>query len=68
MPQKSSLIPKTTDEIQLFHELVARLNNQVRGFEAVVSELWYVEELDVLALALNARMKVHRFKLGCSKA
>lgn len=66
VPERDS--SKTTDEIQLFHELVARLNNQVRGFEAVVSELWYVEELDVLALALNARMKVHRFKLGCSKA
>lgn len=67
-PEKQLDSSKTTDEIQLFHELVARLNNQVRGFEAVVSELWYVEELDVLALALNARMKVHRFKLGCSKA
>ncbi|KAJ8423492.1 hypothetical protein Cgig2_019364 [Carnegiea gigantea] len=59
---------KTSNEILLFHDLVARLNNQIRGFEAVVSELWYVEELDVLALALDGRMKVRKFKLGCSKA
>jgi hypothetical protein len=32
-----------------------------------VSELWYVEEHDVLALALNGKMNIHKFKLGCSK-
>ena len=32
-----------------------------------MSQLWYVEELDLLALALNGRMKVQRFDLaGCS--
>lgn len=56
------------DEIQLFRELVANLNNRISGFQAVVSELWYVEELDVLALAINGRMKVRRFQLSCSKA
>lgn len=35
--------------------------------QAVVSELWYVEEFDVLALALDGRMKVRRFQLGCNK-
>ncbi|XP_011002826.1 PREDICTED: uncharacterized protein LOC105109734 isoform X2 [Populus euphratica] len=55
------------DELRFFHELVARLNDKIRGFEAVVSELWYVEEYDVLALALDGRMKVSRFKLGCSR-
>lgn len=35
--------------------------------QAVVSELWYVEEFDVLALALNGRMKTRKFHLGCSK-
>lgn len=58
---------KTSDEHEFFLELVARLNNQIRGFQAVVSELWYVEELDVLALALGGRMKIRRFVLGCSK-
>lgn len=34
-------------------------------FQATVSELWFVEEYDVLALALNGRMKTRRFHLGC---
>lgn len=58
--------PETSDQLQFFHELVNRLNDRIRGFEAVVSELWYVEEYDVLALALNGRMKVRRFQFGCS--
>ncbi|XP_025014823.1 uncharacterized protein LOC8277404 isoform X2 [Ricinus communis] len=56
-----------SEELRLFHELVARLNNQIRGFVAVVSELWYVEEYDVLALALDGRMKVRKFQLGCKR-
>ncbi|GAB2289629.1 hypothetical protein Dimus_023937 [Dionaea muscipula] len=56
------------DDLQLFHELVGRLNNQIRRFKATVSEIWYVEEFDVLALAINGRMKVRRFQLGCSKS
>ncbi|KAE8124048.1 hypothetical protein FH972_018959 [Carpinus fangiana] len=65
-PTASSMeMHKTSDEVQFFHDLVARLNNKIRGFEAVVSELWYVEEYDVLALALDGRMKVRRFQLGC---
>ncbi|KAK9684562.1 hypothetical protein RND81_10G218500 [Saponaria officinalis] len=58
---------KTSDDVQMFHELVARLNNEIRGFQAAVTELWYVEELDVLALALNGRMKVRRLQLSCSQ-
>uniref|UniRef100_A0A7N2M1Z8 Uncharacterized protein n=1 Tax=Quercus lobata TaxID=97700 RepID=A0A7N2M1Z8_QUELO len=42
--------------------LIAREINQ-----AVVSELWYVEEYDVLALALDGRTKIRRFQLGCSR-
>ncbi|XP_074316385.1 uncharacterized protein LOC141652700 [Silene latifolia] len=59
---------RRSDDIQLFHKLVAVLNDKIRGFQAVVSELWYVEELDVLALALDGRMKIRRFQLGCSQA
>ncbi|WJX38074.1 hypothetical protein P8452_25770 [Trifolium repens] len=66
-PRASSTELKTPDELQFFHKLVNRLNNQIRGFKAVVSELWYVEEHDVLALALNGKMNIHKFKLGCSK-
>ncbi|XP_028763424.1 uncharacterized protein LOC114721745 isoform X2 [Neltuma alba] len=57
----------TSEELQFFHELVNRLNTDLHGFKATVSELWYVEEHDLLALALNGRMSVRRFKLGCSR-
>ncbi|KAJ1701323.1 hypothetical protein LUZ63_001102 [Rhynchospora breviuscula] len=57
---------KPFDQLQFFHELVARANTKLRGFEATVTELWYVEEYDVLALALNGRMKTRRFLLGCN--
>ncbi|CAK9330131.1 unnamed protein product [Citrullus colocynthis] len=67
-PKVSETLHRSFDELQLFHELVARLDKQIRGFEAVVSELWYVEEYDVLALALNGRMKVRKFPLGCSSS
>ncbi|KAH9719716.1 transmembrane protein [Citrus sinensis] len=54
-------------QLRFLHELVESLNNQIRGSEeAVVSELWYVEEYDVLALALDGRMKVRKFPLECS--
>ena len=45
------------DQLQFSHELVNKLNDHIRGFKAVVSELWYVEEYDVLALTLNRRRK-----------
>ncbi|XP_010059496.2 uncharacterized protein LOC104447455 isoform X2 [Eucalyptus grandis] len=57
-----------SEQLQFFHELVARLNKKLRGSEALVSELWYVEEYDVLALAVDGRMKVRRFQLGCTGA
>lgn len=65
--QPKNLPESTSDQLQFFHELVNRLNNQIRGFEATVSELWYVEEFDMLALALNGKMKVRQFNMGCSK-
>ncbi|OMO79106.1 hypothetical protein COLO4_24542 [Corchorus olitorius] len=67
-PPKTSLMDRhdTSNQIKLFHKLVTQLNNKIRGFKAMVSELWYVEEYDVLALALNGRMKVRRFQLDCS--
>lgn len=54
-------------ELQFLHELVNRLNSKIHGTKATVSELWYVEEYDILALALDGRMKVRKFQLGCSK-
>ncbi|KAK4427895.1 hypothetical protein Salat_1558500 [Sesamum alatum] len=64
LPEEESKI----SELQIFHDLVNRLNNQIRGLKATVSELWYVEEYDLLALAVNGNMKVRKFKLGCSEA
>ncbi|KAI3985873.1 hypothetical protein MKX01_026659 [Papaver californicum] len=52
---------KQLNQLQFFHELVMHLNNKIRGFE-----LWYVEEFDMLALALNGRIKPRKFYLGCS--
>ncbi|PSR95811.1 Uromodulin, secreted form like [Actinidia chinensis var. chinensis] len=65
-PNASSSAEKTSD-LQFFHDLVTQINNQIHGFQATVSELWYVEEFDVLALALNGKMKVRKFHFGCSK-
>ncbi|GJN12340.1 hypothetical protein PR202_ga30610 [Eleusine coracana subsp. coracana] len=36
------------DHAKFFHDLVAQVNGKIRGFQATVSELWYVEEYDVL--------------------
>ncbi|KAF7107373.1 hypothetical protein CFC21_108004 [Triticum aestivum] len=54
--------------IKFFHDLVAQVNGKIRGFQAKVSELWYVEEYDVLALALNGKMRVRRLHLGCNES
>ncbi|KAI3419538.1 uncharacterized protein J3R85_013041 [Psidium guajava] len=69
-PPKATLKDSSTnsDQLQFCHELVAQLNKKLRGSEALVSELWYVEEYDVLALAVDGRMKVRRFQLGCTGA
>ncbi|KAK9119306.1 hypothetical protein Scep_017399 [Stephania cephalantha] len=61
-------VNKHSNQLQFFHELVERLNKKIRESKAIVSELWYVEEFDVLALALNGKIKERRFRLGCSTA
>ncbi|PKA50726.1 hypothetical protein AXF42_Ash017605 [Apostasia shenzhenica] len=54
------------DLLQFFHQLVARVNSKIHGFKATITELWFVEEYDVLALALDGRMKVRKFSLSCA--
>ncbi|XP_024976611.1 uncharacterized protein LOC112514396 isoform X1 [Cynara cardunculus var. scolymus] len=66
-PNNSSEEPSIASELQYFHELVAHLNNRIRGTKATISELWYVEEYDVLALALDGKTKIRRFQFGCLK-
>ena len=35
------------------------------ALQTMVNELWYVEELDILALALQGSMRTHKFNLTC---
>ncbi|KAJ0975249.1 hypothetical protein J5N97_017214 [Dioscorea zingiberensis] len=46
--------------------LVMGLMNLGTEAEAIVLELWLVEEYDILALALDGRMKVRKFRFSCS--
>lgn len=60
---------KTTspeDSKRVLDALVKELNHRLHGKEAVVKELLYVEEFDLLALALNGRIKPQSFTLSCS--
>lgn len=65
LPQEENT--SSFNHIKFFHDLVAQVNQKIRGFQAKVSELWYVEEYDVLALALNGKMEVRRLNLGCTE-
>ncbi|PIN23923.1 hypothetical protein CDL12_03349 [Handroanthus impetiginosus] len=67
-PKKLHEEEKKMSELQIFHDLVNRLNKHIVRLKATVSELWYVEEYEVLALALNGKMKIRKFKFGCSKS
>uniref|UniRef100_A0A0E0LRR8 Uncharacterized protein n=1 Tax=Oryza punctata TaxID=4537 RepID=A0A0E0LRR8_ORYPU len=64
-PQKQLGNAQSLDHVKFFHDLVAQVNSKIRGFQAAVKELWFVEEYDVLALALNGKMKVRRLQFGC---
>ncbi|KAL8529603.1 hypothetical protein ACS0TY_006873 [Phlomoides rotata] len=64
-PKRLSEEENKMSELQIFHDLVNRLSNKIRGLKATVSELWYVEEYDLLALALNGKMKIRTFNFGC---
>ncbi|KMZ57458.1 hypothetical protein ZOSMA_85G00200 [Zostera marina] len=57
---------KEQDEVNYLQDLVSHVNNKLRGFQATINELWYVEEFDVLALALDGKMKIRKCHLGCS--
>lgn len=59
-------LKEPSDQLDFFRKLVSQINNKIRGFQATVSEIWFVEEYDVLALALNGRMKARRFHLDCT--
>jgi len=48
--------------LDILKDLVLQLNRKICS-KAVIKELWYVEELDILALALKGRMRHRRFPL-----
>ncbi|KAG0612370.1 hypothetical protein M758_6G022200 [Ceratodon purpureus] len=48
--------------LEMFKELVVELNLKLCS-KTTVEELWYVEELDILALALKGRTRIRRFRL-----
>ncbi|KAH7284782.1 hypothetical protein KP509_34G070300 [Ceratopteris richardii] len=62
---------KSEKRVQSLHEaferLVSQLNSELRGFKAVVKEMWFVEEFDVLALALKGHLRERRFGLQCEE-
>lgn len=60
-------IDNSNYSVSVLHQLVANLSKELYHYEALVKELWFVEELDVLALALNGRINQHRFPLQCLK-
>ncbi|CAI6003990.1 unnamed protein product [Closterium sp. NIES-65] len=49
----------------IFRSIVSELNQKLCRKQTVVRELWNVEEMDVLALALQGKMSVKRFNLTC---
>ncbi|GFP80128.1 hypothetical protein PHJA_000156200 [Phtheirospermum japonicum] len=67
-PKKLTEEESKMSELQIFHDLVERLNNKIRGLKATLSELWYVEEYDLLALALNGKVNIRKFDFGCLEA
>ncbi|CAA0826622.1 Unknown protein [Striga hermonthica] len=67
-PKRCTEEEKKMSDIQIFHKLVERVNSKIQGMKATVSELWYVEEYNLLALALNGKMKIRKFDFGCSEA
>ncbi|CAI5479930.1 unnamed protein product [Closterium sp. Yama58-4] len=49
----------------IFRSIVSELNQKLCRKQMVVRELWNVEEMDVLALALQGKMSIKRFNLTC---
>ncbi|CAM6086439.1 unnamed protein product [Calypogeia fissa] len=66
LDSSNKVIRSKEEAVSLLKELVRQLNEELCNFQATVRELWFVEELDVLALALRGRMKVKRLPLQCS--
>ncbi|CAH9095825.1 unnamed protein product [Cuscuta epithymum] len=61
-------VTKKSSVLEFFKILVSKLNSEIRGLKATMSELWYVEEHHLLALAIDGSMKIRKFPLGCLKA
>eukprot|EP00250_Pteridium_aquilinum_P016625 c23202_g2_i1 orf=83-997(+) len=53
--------------LSAFRRLVSKLNVELHQYKAMVKEMWFVEEFDVLALALKGRINKRRYPLRCEK-
>jgi hypothetical protein len=53
---------------QALEEVAADLSDELCGLVAQFEELWFVEELDLLALALRGRYVKHAGPLRCPGA
>ncbi|MCO5559567.1 hypothetical protein L7F22_013168 [Adiantum nelumboides] len=51
----------------VFQNLLSQLNMELRDYKAVIKEMWFVEELDVLALALKGRIRERKLRLQCDR-
>ncbi|CAI5521845.1 unnamed protein product [Closterium sp. Naga37s-1] len=49
----------------IFRSIASELDQKLCRKQTVVRELWNMEEMDVLALALQGKMSVKRFNLTC---
>lgn len=60
-----TLATNAESAMPIFRSIVSELNQRLCRKQSVVNELWNVEELDLLALALQGRMKIKKFNLSC---
>ncbi|BDA45523.1 hypothetical protein COCOBI_07-3100 [Coccomyxa sp. Obi] len=55
------------DGAALLRSAVARISAELCGLRATLPTLWYVEEEDLLALALNGRVRKHPVQMLCQR-
>ncbi|EIE20274.1 hypothetical protein COCSUDRAFT_67560 [Coccomyxa subellipsoidea C-169] len=55
------------DGAELLRSAVARISADLCGLRATLPTLWYVEEEDLLALALNGRVRKHPVQMLCQR-
>ncbi|KAL3685428.1 hypothetical protein R1sor_003450 [Riccia sorocarpa] len=64
-PKLTSAEGSGEDYLAFMKSLVRQINAELINFRAKVNELWFVEEHDLLALALNGKLVARKFQLQC---